>query len=68
MAADLVRWFQLLCCTGAIARAEPKRMRWSFWHTPAHVVRRAGRDIVRIIDRWPTTTDLLDAYRHIALT
>jgi Transposase DDE domain group 1 len=66
MAADLVRWFQLLCCTGAIARAEPKRMRWSLWHTPARVVRRAGRDIVRIIAGWPTTTDLADAYAHIA--
>ena len=39
MAADLVRWFQLLCCTGPLAKAEPKRMRWSFWHTPARVVR-----------------------------
>lgn len=66
MAADLVRWFQLLCCTGELANAEPKRMRWSFWHTPARVVRRAGADLVRIIDGWPTTADLLDAYRHIA--
>ena len=56
MAADLVRWFQVLCCTGQLATAEPKRMRWTFWHTPARVVRRAGRDIIRIID----------AYRHIA--
>ena len=66
MAADLVRWFQLLCCTGALAKAEPKRMRWSFWHTPARVVRRAGTDTIRIIDGWPTTTDLIDAYRNIA--
>lgn len=66
MAADLVRWFQLLCCDGALAIAEPKRLRWSFWHTPARIVRRAGADIVRIIDGWPTTTAILDAYRHIA--
>ena len=66
MAADLVRWFQLLCCDGALAIAEPKRMRWSLWHTPARIVRRAGVDIVRIIDGWPTTPDLLNAYRHIA--
>ena len=66
MAADLVRWFQLLCCDGALAIAEPKRMRWSLWHTPARIVRRAGADIVRIIDGWPTTPDLLNAYRHIA--
>ena len=66
MAADLVRWFQLICCTGSLAAAEPKRMRWTFWHTPARVVRRAGRDIVRVLDGWPTTNALLDAYQHIA--
>lgn len=65
MAADLVRWFQLLCCHGELAVAEPKRLRWTLWHTPARVVRKAGRDIVRILDGWPTTRDLLDAYQHI---
>lgn len=25
--ADLVRWFQLLCVTGPLARAQPKRLR-----------------------------------------
>lgn len=65
LAADLVRWFQHLACTGPLATAEPKRLRWSLWHTPARIVRRAGRDIVRIIDGWPTTTDLLDAHRRI---
>jgi len=64
-AADLVRWFQQLCCTGELATAEPKRMRWSLWHTPARIVRRAGRDIIRIIDGWPTTTDLIDAHQRI---
>ena len=64
-AADLVRWFQHLCCTGELATAEPKRLRWSLWHTPARIVRRAGRDIIRIIDHWPTTNDLLDAHQRI---
>ena len=65
LAADLVRWFQHLCCTGELVTAEPKRMRWSLWHTPARIVRRTGRDIVRIIDAWPTTSDLLDAHQRI---
>ena len=65
LAVDLVRWFQHLCCTGELAAAEPKRLRWSLWHTPARIVRRAGRDIVRILDGWPTTTDLLDANHRI---
>jgi len=65
LAADLVRWFQHLCCTGELATAEPKRMRWSLWHTPARIVRSAGRDVMRIIDGWPTTGDLLDAHQRI---
>ena len=65
LAADLVRWFQHLCCHGELATAEPKRLRWTLWHTPARIVRRAGRDIIRIIDGWPTTSDLLDAHQHI---
>jgi hypothetical protein len=65
VAADLVRWFQQLCCTGELAAAEPKRLRWSLWHTPARIIRQAGRDIMRIIDGWPTTDDLLAAHRCI---
>lgn len=66
-AADLVRWFQMLCVEGALAVAEPKAMRWSLWNTPARVVHQARRSIVRIIDGWPTTRQLLDAYKRIAL-
>lgn len=62
----LVRWFQQLCLTGPLAAAEPKTLRWGLWHTPARIVRRARRQIVRILDGWPTTPDLLDAYQRIA--
>ncbi len=66
MTADsLVRWFQQLCCTGTIAKAEPKRLRWTMWHTPARIIRQGRQHIVRIIDGWPTTNDLLDAYKRI---
>ena len=65
LAADLVRWFQQLCCTGALVTAEPKRLRWTLWHTPARIIRRARQDIIRIIDNWPTAGDLLDAHRRI---
>jgi hypothetical protein len=63
----LVRWFQLLCLTGALAVAEPKALRWGLWHAPARVVRHARRRIVRILDGWPATESLLAAYRHIEL-
>jgi hypothetical protein len=66
LSADLVRWFQQLCCTGQLATAEPKRLRWTLWHTPARIIRRAGRTIIRIIDGWPTTGDLLQAHERIS--
>ena len=66
-ADGLVRWFQQLCLTGALAIAEPKTLRWGLWHTPARIVHRARRRIVRILDGWPGSDVLLDAHRRIAL-
>jgi len=62
----LVRWFQQLCLAGPLALAEPKTLRWGLWHTPARIVRRARRRVVRILDGWPTTPALLGAHRRIA--
>lgn len=66
LGADLVRWFQLLCLAGRLAKAEPKTLRWQLWHTPGRVVRRARRTIVRLLD-WPEANQLHRAYRRIAL-
>jgi hypothetical protein len=41
-AADLVRWFQLLCLTGPLAAAEPKTLRWRLWHAPPALCARAA--------------------------
>jgi hypothetical protein len=65
-AADLVRWFQLLCLRGPLAKAEPKTLRWRFWHTPARVVRHARQTIVRILDDWPDADALLGAYHRVS--
>ena len=62
-----MRWFQLLCLTGALAVAEPKTLRWGLWHAPARLVRRARTRIVRILDGWPTADALarrLPAHRR----
>jgi hypothetical protein len=66
-AADLVRWFQLLCLHGPLANAEPKTLRWQLWHTPARVVRHARQTIVRILDDWPAADTLSAAYHRVAL-
>lgn len=65
-ASVLVAWFQLLCLTGELARAKPKRLRWTLWHAPARIIRSGRQDILRILDGWPTTPNLLAAYRVIA--
>jgi hypothetical protein len=65
--ADLVRWFQLLCLTGRLAKAEPKALRWQVFHAPGRLVRRGRRRIVRILSGWPAERELLHAYRRIAL-
>lgn len=66
MAADLVRWFQLLCLTGTLATAEPKTLRWRLFHTVARVIRKGRDEVVRLLDDWPDTPALLAAYQRIA--
>jgi hypothetical protein len=68
-AADLVRWFQLLCLTGALAVAEPKTLRWRLWHAPARMLRSGRQTIVRILDGWPDADAILRAHwRVVRLT
>jgi hypothetical protein len=68
IAADLVRWFQLLCFDGTWVNARPKAMRWGIFHAPGRLIHRARQRVVRIIDGWPGTDALLKAYRNIELT
>ena len=67
LCADLVRWFQLLCFDGTWVDARPKALRWGIFHAPGRLVHRSRQRVVRIIDGWPGTDALLDAYRRIAL-
>jgi hypothetical protein len=66
MAADLVRWFQLLCLTANLATAEPKTLRWRFFHTTARIIRHARGETLRLLNNWPDTPAILAAYQHIA--
>jgi hypothetical protein len=59
MAADLVRWFQLLCLEGRWRDARPKALRWEIFHAPGRIVRSARRDIVRLLEGWPTAGSYL---------
>ena len=66
-AADLVRWFQLLCCHSHLAIARPKQLRWSIFHAPGRLVASARRNFVQILDGWPSADAILGVYRRIAL-
>jgi hypothetical protein len=67
MAADLVRWFQLLCLDGPWANAQPKALRWGLIHAPGRHVRTGRRHVVRILNGWPSADALLGAYRRLNL-
>lgn len=67
LAADLLRWFQLTCLTGAWTNARPKTLRWAILHTPGRLVHRARQRIVRIAENWPTADVILGAYQRINL-
>jgi hypothetical protein len=67
MAADLVRWFQLLCLDGSWKVARPKALRWEIFHAPGRIVRGARRIVIRLLDGWPTARQLLSAYQRITL-
>lgn len=67
LAADLVRWFQLVCLDGAWRDARPKALRWELFHAPGRLIRSARQLVVRLLDGWPTAQVLLNAYRRIEL-
>lgn len=66
MAADLVRWFQLLCLDGCWRKARPKDLRWGLLHAPGRLVHTARQLAVRILDGWPNADALLGADAKMA--
>ncbi|MFV0315585.1 MAG: IS1380 family transposase [Microthrixaceae bacterium] len=67
LAADLLRWFQLLCLTDTWTNARPTTLRWAILHVPGRLVHRARQRIVRIAKDWPTAEVILNAYQRIDL-
>lgn len=67
LAADLLRWFQLVCLPGPWRDARPKTLRWAILHAPGRLVHRARQRIVRIAEAWPTADVILGAYQRIDL-
>lgn len=65
-AADLLVWCQRLCLNGALARAEPRSLRYRLLHVGARLVHTARQVRLRLPEHWPWTTDLLQAYDQLA--
>lgn len=65
IASDLLAWLKELCLDGELARAEPKRLRYTLLHTAALLVRSARRTTLRIAAGWPWAHQLLTAFARL---
>jgi hypothetical protein len=62
IAGSLLAWSQLTCFEGALAKAEPKTMRYRVLHVAAVLAHR-GRDLVMHLDEtWPWASELATAF------
>jgi hypothetical protein len=65
-AADLIAWTQTILLDGALAKVEPKLLRYRLLHTAARIVRRGRRTFVNIAASWPWAEDLAAAFTRLA--
>jgi hypothetical protein len=65
IAGDLLVWTKGLCLDGELARAEPKRLRYTLLHTAGVLVRSARRTTLRIADGWPWADELVTAFTRL---
>jgi hypothetical protein len=65
IASDLLAWTKGLCLEGELARAEPKRLRYTLLHTAGVLVRSARCTTLRIAENWPWADELVDAFARL---
>ncbi len=65
IAQDLLAWTQLLCLDGELARAEPKRLRYTLFHAAGIIVRSGRQTRLRIAIGWPWVNRLVDAFTRV---
>jgi hypothetical protein len=66
VAVDLIAWTQHLLLDGELAKAEPKKLRYRLLHVAARITRTARQTRVRIAQRWPWATNIVDAFARLA--
>ena len=62
IAHDLLVWMQHLCLDGELAKAEPKRLRYTLLHTAALIARTGRRTRLRLAAGWPWAHELVTAF------
>lgn len=65
IAQDLLCWMRLICLHGALARAEPKRLRHRLLHVAARVVDHGRRTRLRLQADWPWASALVAAFTRL---
>jgi len=64
-AADLIAWTQTILLDGALAAAEPKKLRYQILHTAARIVRGQRQTRIKIDTSWPWATQLSAAFNRL---
>jgi hypothetical protein len=62
IAHDLLVWCQQLCLDGELAKAEPKRLRYTLLHTAGLIARTGRQSRLRIAAGWPWANQLVNAF------
>ncbi|MDQ2759224.1 MAG: IS1380 family transposase [Actinomycetota bacterium] len=65
IAQDLLTWMKLICLTGELASAEPKRLRHRLLHTAGRLVRHGRRTRLRLQADWPWAHTLAAAFGRL---
>jgi hypothetical protein len=65
IACDLTYWTQVLCLSGAIAKAEPKKLRWALWHTAGKITTTGRRSTLHLDATWPWAATLQKGFQRL---
>jgi Transposase DDE domain group 1 len=68
IAQDLLCWTKLVCLTGELARAEPKRLRHCLLHIAGKLVTHGRRTRLKLDRDWPWSNALASAFHRLRAT
>jgi hypothetical protein len=65
LAVDLLAWTQALLLSGALAKAEPRTVRYRLLHVAARLTRGQRRLWLRLQRSWPWARELAAAFARL---